>query len=82
MWAVIRGNVNRLGLGNKEIGHISFCELKGKSVDKSRKTESGPRPGKEQDLGLNRINCPYFVPSVAKLAQGSKDVKARFTLST
>ncbi|KHG07603.1 NADPH-dependent 7-cyano-7-deazaguanine reductase [Gossypium arboreum] len=23
--------------------------------------ESGPRLGKEQDLGLNRINCPYFV---------------------
>ncbi|KHG07471.1 Pentatricopeptide repeat-containing -like protein [Gossypium arboreum] len=25
--------------------------------------ESGPRPGKEQDFGLNRINCSYFVLS-------------------
>ncbi|KHG15751.1 Ubiquitin carboxyl-terminal hydrolase 33 [Gossypium arboreum] len=24
---------------------------------------SGPRSGKEQDFRLNRINCPYFVPS-------------------
>ncbi|KHG08128.1 putative glycosyltransferase AER61 [Gossypium arboreum] len=24
--------------------------------------ESEPKPGKEQDLGLNRTNCPYFVP--------------------
>ncbi|KHG15614.1 hypothetical protein F383_23468 [Gossypium arboreum] len=26
--------------------------------------ESGPRRGKEQDFGLNRIYCPYFVPSI------------------
>ncbi|KHG07264.1 hypothetical protein F383_34277 [Gossypium arboreum] len=31
--------------------------------------ESGPRPRKEQYFGLNRINCPYFVPTTAKLAQ-------------
>ncbi|KHG07623.1 Alanine--tRNA ligase [Gossypium arboreum] len=44
--------------------------------------EPGPRPEKEQDFGLNRINCPYFVTSIAKLAQGSKDVGGSITLST
>ncbi|KHG17544.1 hypothetical protein F383_07782 [Gossypium arboreum] len=41
--------------------------------------EPEPRLGKEQDFGLNRINCPYFVPSIAKLAQGSKDVRDSIT---
>ncbi|KHG20768.1 hypothetical protein F383_03895 [Gossypium arboreum] len=76
---VIRGNMNWLGLANKEIGHISFYELRDKV---SRKTESRPRSGKKQDLGLNRINGPYFVLSVTKLARGSKDIEVRFTLST
>ncbi|KHG03242.1 hypothetical protein F383_28233 [Gossypium arboreum] len=48
----------------------------------SRKTESKPRPGKEQDFGLSRINCPYFVPSITKLARGSKDFGDLITLST
>ncbi|KHG22999.1 hypothetical protein F383_07331 [Gossypium arboreum] len=43
--------------------------------------ESGPRLGEEQDFGLNRINCPYFVPSTANLARGSKDVGDLITLS-
>ncbi|KHG14413.1 Phosphoribosylglycinamide formyltransferase 2 [Gossypium arboreum] len=44
--------------------------------------EFRPRPVKEQDLGLNRISCPYFVLSIAKLARGSRDVGGSFTLST
>ncbi|KHG03109.1 Triosephosphate isomerase [Gossypium arboreum] len=44
--------------------------------------EFRPRLGKEQDFGLNRIYCPYFVPSIAKLAQGWKDVGGSITLST
>ncbi|KHG11318.1 ATP-dependent permease MDL1 [Gossypium arboreum] len=43
--------------------------------------ESRLRPGKEQDFRLNRINCPYFVPSIAKLARGSKDIRDSITLS-
>ncbi|KHG25072.1 Peptide chain release factor 2 [Gossypium arboreum] len=43
--------------------------------------KSGLRSGKEQDLGLNRISCPYFVPSIAKLDQGSRDIGGSFTLS-
>ncbi|KHG26510.1 hypothetical protein F383_06928 [Gossypium arboreum] len=43
--------------------------------------ESGLRPGKEQDLGLNRSNCPYFVPSLAKLVRGLKSVGDSITLS-
>ncbi|KHG21557.1 Peptide chain release factor 2 [Gossypium arboreum] len=43
--------------------------------------ESRPTPKKEQDFGLNRINCPYFVLSIAKLAQGLKDVGDLTTLS-
>ncbi|KHG23376.1 hypothetical protein F383_29384 [Gossypium arboreum] len=42
---------------------------------------SGLRLGKEQDFGLNRINCPYFVLSITKLTRGSKDVRGSITLS-
>ncbi|KHG08559.1 Isopentenyl-diphosphate delta-isomerase [Gossypium arboreum] len=44
--------------------------------------EFGPRLGKEQAFGLNRINCPYFVSSITKPAQGSKDVGGSIILST
>ncbi|KHG17907.1 Glycoprotein G [Gossypium arboreum] len=33
--------------------------------------ESGPRPRKEQDLGLNQISCPYFVSSTPNGSMGS-----------
>ncbi|KHG13656.1 Cytochrome c oxidase subunit 8B, mitochondrial [Gossypium arboreum] len=45
--------------------------------------EFGPRPGKEQDFGINRINCPYFVPSgwvarhVLRYCLASSGIKGR-----
>ncbi|KHG07865.1 hypothetical protein F383_35162 [Gossypium arboreum] len=43
--------------------------------------EFGPRPGKEQDFGVNRINCPYFVPSIANPTWELKNVGGSITLS-
>ncbi|XP_016753335.1 uncharacterized protein [Gossypium hirsutum] len=56
-------------------------KAKESSQSRSRKTESRPKPRKEQDCGLNRIVSHILVLSITKLARRSMDVGDLITLS-